>query len=343
MAAFAEVSKRFAAFYAANEAPTRPPSFAAHRFALGPGAVSRTARRAASPSRSLADGVADIGIHVRRFAADRRPSRIVVDASAPCALVCAALAAHAELGDGVQVVARARTKAWFRGSEEALVPLADGAVVLVDETDRASAPAVDGDELIGGDEARVRVYVAPYYYVKHELERMARTVALELAYPCPHAERGVELRLARGWEQRAVFAARIEAELATFDASSAAERLQTQLVEAGNALETLEAAERDGETRAAVHYVYPMWRERKSVEAALEKATSKALLAVVNHMPALAWAQGVGASLGPVVVDADQRIVPLARASAARRRARYELDPSVGRALGVLVANWTGL
>ena len=86
-----------------------------------------------------------------------------------------------------------------------------------------------------------------------------------------------------------------------------------------------------------------LWRERPAVEKLLKQAVSTPRLAVINQLPSFAWSKGVGATLRPTIVDADQRLVPPARKGTARRVASYELQPSIGRALSVLLARWVGL
>lgn len=318
-----------------------PAALAAHRFCLGAGAVARTTRRVAD--RPWTDALTDVGVRVTATPSESSPERVVVDASAPGAIVCATLTARAQLGPGVRVLVGRRAKRWLDLSREALAPLIVSSEIDVEE---AVELVADGAGVFGGDAARTAVVVAPYYYLRHELDRIARTVALEAAEPSPHAEVGLEMWLSRAWEQRDLFVSRVREHLATLSPEGEPDaRMPTaHILEASDVEEVLdEAAGRVAGATTVAAYVYPLWRERPTVEAALSRLASRSRLTVVNQTPSFAWGRGVGANLGTTLVDVDARWVSTRRPAVAARLARYELAPSATRALGVTLAQWTGL
>jgi hypothetical protein len=85
-----------------------------------------------------------------------------------------------------------------------------------------------------------------------------------------------------------------------------------------------------------------MLRERPQVEAALQALLAETDLGIVNHTPAIAWALGRGAGSKSLVVEADQRMRGVASPRAMSRRATFEAQPSVGRAVATLAWAWVG-
>lgn len=326
----AQVSRRFAQLFAERNQQA-PPALSAHRFGLGPAAVARAAR-----AHSFPDRLADLGVRVTRGELTDPPAELVVDASAPGALVSSALATRAAHAAPARLRAGPRAEPWLATSRAALEPLLEAGDVVLTSSGEPAA-----DALIIGGAARARVSVAPYYYSAGDLERMALLVALELAEPSPDAQGGVCLCLPRGWEQRELFVERVAALGAKLGPRAA--ELTHETFEASGVLACLDAVAERATEGALGLFVYPMWRERPAVERRLAELTAREALTVLNGTPSLAWARGLGASRGRRVLDVDQRLVPSARGGAARRRAAYELSPSLPRAVGAMLSAWTGL
>lgn len=324
--------QRFEAALPAPEAGLGP-ELRAQRLALGPIAVRRTAARATRQSRGLGRAIAEWGARVRVEGSPEREARVHVSGSASGALVCAALLARAERGRGAALAVAGREE-HERLDREALAPLVDAGEIVIERGASTERPAP------------ALALVAPYYYAKADLERLAWEIALELAAPSPACEGGIALMLPRGWDQRAALEDRARQIARKLGDEPSAARLEVVTVEASEVGETLAAADEDPRSRdgrALFVFVYPMWRERVAVEATLLALAGRSPLCVVNHRPTLAWQLGVGGSSRRVLVDADQRLRAGTTPRSARRLEGYAKAPSVARAAALALSNWWGL
>jgi len=329
------VARAFAThFEAAGKAsppgPAAHPALDARRWLLGPATVWRGARALAGGA-SFTKRIADIGLRIRRgLAESKRGARLEsVDSSAAGAIVATAFAAW-QHRDGERVVLQIgpRCSPWLEASRAALEPLISRGDLALEEVDGGTlAPRVS------------RAVVAPYFYSPADLRRVAEALVLERAVPSPHAEGGLDIYVARGWDQRYVFADQLTAAQAALGATGD----RAIELDVDTAADLLEQTRHAGEPADAIAaFVYPMLRERPEVEAGLQALLADFNLAIVNHTPAVAWAIGVGSSPVSILVEVDQRMRGLGSARAMTRRARFEECPSIGRALGAVARGWAG-
>lgn len=333
-AEFLAISDRFTRAFPAPQA--EPPLLAAQRANVGPIAVARATRRAIGASLSLPERIAGVGVRTRVEAIQAQPEQGPrwVDASSPAALVCEALQLLSE-GRTETLLVGPRTAPHLPQLREVLAPQLDAQDLSLAIDERADRPAF----------ARACFVVAPFYYLKGELHRIAQQIAVERALPCPEAEAGATLLLPRSWDQRAVLLAAIEQSLNDLKLPCLPREMSVVELEAANALETLEAArEQVGDAPPSIAaFVYPMWREQAAVEQALHTLLAKTSRATIDERPSAIWGLGLGAVRGRVLLDSDQRLRVTNTRRALDRRQRFEAEPSIPRAMGVLASRWLGL
>lgn len=328
-AEFVAISDRFARTFSVPEG--EPSLLASQRASLGSVAVARAARRAAFATPSFPERLAGLGVRtvVASGPAGEAP---VVDASAPCGIVCQALALLSA-NEKRTILVGPRAQPHLQRAREVLAPQIEAGDISLEESTS------------GTDALRASFVVAPFYYAKAELRRIAEHIAAERAVPCPEAEGGIELLVSRSWDQRAALGAAIDQSLATMKLPSDPRSLNTVELEASGALETLEQARHFVGPKATSisAFVYPMWREQPAVETALRELLATTSRATVDERPSAIWALGLGAAGGRVIVDSDQRLRIMNTPRAVRRRRHFEANPSIFGAVGVLASRWLGL
>ncbi len=318
-----------AAFAAAEEAPAGPARD--RELLLGPVAVWRTVR-AVHGEHTWAQRCADIGYRLRAQQ-QARATEVAVDASAPGAVVVAALWALARGERSLRL--GPKTARWRAATNAALATLPAEASVVLEPAGEPLSSALH----VGATE-RLRVVVAPYYYAPGDLERVALAVALELCRPSPEAEAGLELQLPLRWDQRLTFLAT----LSRLCAALGVDVPEPVWLDADAPAELLDAArERASKDATLSVFLYPMWREQQVVERALDRLLEGRHLATVNETPAMLWALGHGARHGSAVLDADQRLRAPHSTRAILRRVQFESAPSWPRGISLLSANWLGV
>ncbi len=309
---------------------TGQPMLAARRQLLGPTTVWR-ARRVIE-GKSLGQRIADVGLSVRggaRRVLAREPVTQRIDASASGPVVASGLVAWR--------LARSTGSA-----DAAPATLAVGPKCPLAEVRAALAPLIEPGELVLEEVAayprRTRAVVAPYFYAPGDLRRVAEALALEQAVPSPHSDGGLEICIARGWDQRLLFRERLDAACEAVGASAP----PSTEIDVDSTPDLLEKVRHLPAADAVAAFVYPMLRERPQVEAALQALVAECDLGIVNHTPAIAWALGHAVRSTSVLVEADQRMRGAASARAMSRRATFEAHPSVGRAVAALAWSWVG-
>lgn len=329
-AEFLAISERFARAFPPIE--NESALLAGQRASLGSVAVARAARRAAASSLSFPERLASIGVRTSVFAEAARGEAAIVDASAPCAIVCEALALLAA-GEKDAIRVGLRAQPHLERAREVLAPQIEAGDISLEESSSAEQAS------------RAYFVVAPFYYTKAELRRIAEQITVERAVPSPEAEDGIELLLPRGWDQRAALGVAIEQSLVALKLSSEPRSLNTVEFDASSALETLEGARHllGPKVASVAAFVYPMWREQPAVEKALQDLLAGTARATVDERPGAIWALGLGAARGRVVVDSDQRLRVTNTPRAVRRRRSFEANPSIPGAVGVLASRWLGL
>lgn len=210
-----------------------------------------------------------------------------------------------------------------------LGPLVDAGALRIED-----AAATDGAA------ARAAIAIAPFYYARHDVERLVTHVLLELVAPSPLAEAGLELLLAASWDQRWFFLDRLRAErevLATLGRASTT--LEVTIVDGEGSLGFLEEVAQSTRTRshaALAAFVYPMLEEQRPIEEAVRAALACAPVAVKNARPSVGFWANAGA---PCSVEVPQLLRPAPPVAWCERRCDYERAPSFGNAAGTALRN----
>jgi hypothetical protein len=334
---------------------------------LGAVAAARAARRSAE-GLGWTDRVADLALsrrgqlgEVGETEAARAFSLLVVDDPAPCAAALLALEAAAHGQRELTVLLGPRAAPYVTWIEGAIRPRFGDRADVRAETDLAAAAraALDGRHeanvaVLGrGDEADAMtkalgadriggasaVVVAPYYWDRRDLDRIARHLVLEVLAAPPGTTR-VRLLIAAGWEQRSAVLEDVEERLAACTAAARAPH-EVVVLDARDALETLHAARRElhADPAAALSvFVHGMHREHRGTSAALVALarTPGVATACFGHRASVPCVLGAwGRGNRSLIVDAGGSIPSVASPALARARAIYESRPSAGGAAGL--------
>lgn len=301
-------------------------------FLLGPLAVARAARAG-----SRFDRLADFGVTQRVDTSSDGPSseRVRVVTSQLGAAVALTLRALRERSDNPLVVELASGVQTQR-METVFAPIVEQRKLSFEQAEEVSEPS------------RAMMIVAPFYYARHDVDRLADQIVLELEAPSPFAEGGIDLVYAAHWDQRHQLLEAVEARRKHGDATRS---LALHALDVDSAEDLLRAVvdfsqsgkvPYRGELRAThtshvlSAFVYPMLRERPTFEAQLKSLDEAVPLLILNARPTLAFS--LGATLGRV--EASQLLRPAPPQTWCNKRLQYERNPSWAGALSSAATQW---
>jgi hypothetical protein len=293
-------------------------------FFLGPLSVARAAR-----AKSRFDRLADFGVSHQANApnAHETSERVRVTTSNLGAAVALTLRALREQPEAPLTVELASAVPNTR-LETVFEPLLEHGTLRFEQ-------AVDKEAAALAPE-RATMLVAPFYYARHDVDRLADHIVLELEAPSPLAEGGIDLVYGAHWDQRHQLLEAVKARQAHGDGTRS---LTLHPIDADGAEGLLTAALGLRTTLASQvlsAFVYPMLRERPTVEAQLQSLNDDAPLFILNARPTLAF--WLGTTRGRV--DVSQLLRPAPAQTWCDKRLQYERNPSWAGALSSAATQW---
>ena len=288
-------------------------------FLLGPLSVARAARAG-----SRFDRLADFGVTQQADAPSAGQSaRVRVETSNLGAVVALTLRALSERSDNPLAVELASGVQTQR-LETVFAPILEQRKLSFEQAEEVSEPS------------RAMMLVAPFYYARHDVDRLADQIVLELEAPSPFAEGGIDLVYAAHWDQRHQLLEAVEARRKHGDASRSVALHALDVDSAEDLLRSVMGLREQQTSQVLSAFVYPMLRERATVEAQLKSLDDAVPLLILNARPTLAFS--LGATLGRV--EASQLLRPAPPQTWCNKRLQYERNPSWAGALSSAATQW---
>ena len=289
-------------------------------FLLGPLAVARAARAG-----SRFDRLADFGVTQRVDPSSDGPSseRVRVATSQLGAAVALTLRALSERSDNPLAVELASGVQTQR-METVFAPIVEQHKLSFEQAEEVSEPS------------RAMMLVAPFYYARHDVDRLADQIVLELEAPSPFAEGGIDLVYAAHWDQRHQLLEAVEARRKHGDATRSLALHALDVDSAEDLLRSVMGLREQHTSHVLSAFVYPMLRERPTLEAQLKSLDEAVPLLILNARPTLAFS--LGATLGRV--EASQLLRPAPPQTWCNKRLLYERNPSWAGALSSAATQW---